>query len=278
MNTPMINAASGMRALQIKMDTLANNIANVNTTGFKSHETNFTTLLTREIDNQPYPQYEQGRLTPNHIRPGVGVKETAQQIDFTQGTIKQTDVPTDLYLEGDAFFAIRQQGIPGRQAGATGPVLTRDGSFKLRPLAGNPARVELVTAQGDAVMGVNGQPIVLPAAATDLKVSDKGQFSYRIGAGARVPGPALALYSVQNPYRLQSLGDNLYTVPQAADASTTIPADVRVRQGGLEMSNVDLRKEMTTLIETQRALQFNARALSYSDQMAGVTNQIYKGG
>ncbi|WCK54314.1 flagellar hook-basal body protein [Aneurinibacillus sp. Ricciae_BoGa-3] len=281
MNSSIINALTGMQAMHAKVDTIANNIANAATDGFKSRETQFTTLLTREINNQPNPAFEQGRLTPYNVRPGVGVKDTAQQIDFTQGTLKQTDVPTDLALEGSGFFRVQR-------AGETQPSYTRDGNFKLMPAAGAAGQVELVTATGDPVMSAAGQPIRIAAPYTDLKIVADGQITYKDSIGRQRNGPKIGVYTIQNPNILENTGSNYYRIPATVPpqngallvnggAARTMPAGIAVHQGALEMSNVDLQKEMTSLIEAQRALQFNSRALTYSDQMMSVTNQIYKG-
>jgi flagellar basal-body rod protein FlgG len=279
MNSSIINAFTGMQSMQVKVDTIANNLANSNTNGFKSRDTQFTTLLTREINNQPNPAFEKGRLTPYNVRPGVGVKETAQQIDFAQGTFKQTDVPTDLALEGSGLFQVRR-------AGETQPSYTRDGNFKLAPIAGLPGQVELVTATGDPVIGVNGQPVRIATPYRDLRISDDGRITYKDTSGRQLNGPKIGVYTIQNPNILENTGGNYYRIPATVprqdrpmlvNAGGTILNGIAVHQGALEMSNVDLQEEMTSLIEAQRALSFNSRALTYTDQMMGVTNQIYKG-
>jgi flagellar basal-body rod protein FlgG len=286
MNHSMINAASGMRAMQLRIDTIAHNMANSDTVGYKSSDTTFASLLTSKLNNQPYDQYEQGRLTPYGIRPGFGAKEAIQQVDYTQGTVKQTDQPTDLYLEGEAYF--RVQSADANRAGEA--LFTRDGSFKFIPTAGN--QLQLVTANGDYVMDSNPRtprPIRIPANATNFRVDSTGQITYRTPAGVQqTHSQRIGVYTVQNPNILDNVGENYFRLPlgpgqalntfaQVSNNVVQMPQGLAVHQGGLEMSNVDLRKEMTSLMESQRALQFNSRALSYGDQMMDVTNRIFRG-
>ncbi|AMA71663.1 MULTISPECIES: flagellar hook-basal body protein [Aneurinibacillus] len=281
MNHSMINSASAMRATQLRIDTIANNLANSDTVGFKSQDTTFETLLVRRLNNQPYARYEPSRLTPFGTRPGFGTKEAMLQTNFASGAIKKTDVPTDLYLEGEeAFFRVQRLSPNGAQA-----LFTRDGNFKLIP-SGN--WLQLVTGSGDFVMDDGGdpQPIRIPVGATHFTVKADGRITYRLN-GMEQEGPRLGVYTVQNPNILERVGENYYAIPAGAElneyarlsnpAGMTLQAGLAVRQGGLEMSNVDLRKEMTSLIEAQRALQFNARALSYNDQMMDITNRIFRG-
>lgn len=283
MNHSMINSAAGMRAMQLRIDTIANNIANSDTVGYKNQDTAFASLLVRHLDNQPYAANEPNRLTPLGTRPGFGAKEAILQTDFNQGAIKNTDVPTDLYLEGEqAFFRIQRTQADGEQAA----LLTRDGNFKLMPVNG---ALQLMTEAGDVVMdnGENPRAIILPANATQFTVKADGEVLYQVNGKERHSGQKIGVYSVQNPNMLEQVGENYYQVPrnrqlnQYAQLSNPrggqMPQGMAVHQGGLEMSNVDLRKEMTSLIETQRALQFNARALSYNDQMSDITNRIFRG-
>ncbi|MFT9849103.1 flagellar hook-basal body protein [Aneurinibacillus sp. REN35] len=277
MNHSMINSAAGMRAMQLRVDTIANNIANSDTVGYKNQDTAFASLLVRHLDNQPYASKEPNRLTPLGTRPGFGAKEAILQTDFNQGAVKNTDVPTDLYLQGEqAFFRIQRMQANGEQAS----LFTRNGNFKLMPMNG---ALQLVTETGDFVMnnGDNPQPVTIPAGATNFTVKADGQILYRLN-GSEQLGARIGVYSVQNPNMLSQVGENYYQVPQeytqlSNPGRAQIPQGIAVHQGGLEMSNVDLRKEMTTLIEAQRALQFNARALSYNDQMSDITNRIFRG-
>ncbi|GEN36018.1 MULTISPECIES: flagellar hook-basal body protein [Aneurinibacillus] len=282
MNHSMINAASGMRAMQLRVDTIANNIANSDTVGYKSQDTAFASFLIRHLNNQPYAYHEPSRLTPPGTRPGFGAKEAVIQTSFDQGAIKTTDIPTDLYLEGeDAFFRVQRRQANGDQA----TLFTRNGNLKWMPINGG---MQLVTAAGDYVMdnGATPQPVTIPQGATHFTVKADGQITYRLNGEEQI-GPRIGVYSVQNPNILHPVGENYYQLPQGAQLNefarlsnangAAMTQGIAVRQGGLEMSNVDLRKEMTSLIEAQRALQFNARALSYNDQMMDITNRIFRG-
>jgi flagellar basal-body rod protein FlgG len=234
--------------------------------------------LVRHLNNQPYAAQEPQRLTPPGTRPGFGAKEAVIQTNFDQGGIKQTGVATDLYIEGEqSFFRVQRALENGEQA----TLFTRNGNFKLMPV-GNVLR--LVTATGDMVVddSANPRPIEIPANATHFTVKEDGRITYRVN-NAEQTGQRIGLYTVQNPNVLQEVGENYYQVrvPQDAPLNEYVGLSnangAAVRQFGLEMSNVDMRKEMTSLMETQRALQFNARALSYSDQMADITNRIFRG-
>lgn len=287
MNHAMINAASGVRAMQLRVDTIANNLANSDTVGFKSSDTTFAAMLTRNLDNQPYTEYEQGRQTPYGIRPGFGAKEALQVVNFKQGTAKQTDSPTDLFLGGEeAFFRVQRAGANGRP---NETYFTRAGNFSLLP-TGN-GQLSLRTAQGDAVIDNAGRPVQIPSNATNFTVNKDGQITYRLN-GVETQGQRIGIYTVQNLNILHPAGENYYRVPVeqiggnarwtdyvrlSNGAGATLPDGVGIQQRALEASNVDLRKEMTMLIEAQRGLQFNARAISFNDQMSDITNRIYKG-
>ncbi|BAU26493.1 flagellar basal-body rod protein FlgG [Aneurinibacillus soli] len=287
MNHAMINAASGVRAMQLRVDTIANNLANSDTVGFKSSDTTFASMLTRKLDNQPYPQYEQGRQTPYGTRPGFGAKEALQVVNYTQGSMKQTDSPTDLFLQGEeALFRVQRAGVNGRP---NETYFTRAGNFSLMPT--NNGQLALLTAQGDAVMDNAGQPVRIPSGATNFTVNADGQIVYKLN-DVQTQGPRIGVYTVQNLNILHPAGENYYRVPveqiggnaqwtdyvRLSNANgAAMPNGVGIQQRALEASNVDLRKEMTMLIEAQRGLQFNARAISFNDQMSDITNRIYKG-
>lgn len=307
MNHAMINAASGVRAMQLRVDTIANNLANSDTVGFKSSDTTFAAMLTRNLDNQPYTEYEQGRQTPYGIRPGFGAKEALQVVNFKQGTMKQTDSPTDLFLGGEeSFFRVQRAGVNGSPDET---YFTRAGNFsqipeetvEFVPVINNQGQqvmerrvtvqLGLRTAQGDAVMDNAGRPVRIPAEATNFTVNKDGQITYRLN-GVETQGQRIGIYTVQNLNILHPAGENYYRVPveqiggnaQWTDyvrlsngAGAALPDGVGIQQRALEASNVDLRQEMTMLIEAQRSLQFNARAISYNDQMSDITNRIYKG-
>ncbi|WCN38085.1 flagellar hook-basal body protein [Aneurinibacillus uraniidurans] len=286
MNHAMINSASGVRAMQLRVDTIANNLANSDTVGFKSSDTTFAAMLTRNLNNQPYTEYEQGRQTPYGIRPGFGAKEALQVVDYKQGAMKQTDSPTDLFLQGEeAFFRVQRAGVNGRP---NETYFTRAGNFSTLPTANG--QLALLTAQGDAVMDTAGRPVQIPSNATNFTVNKDGQIVYRLN-GVETQGQRIGIYTVQNLNILNPAGENYYRIPveqiggnaqwtdyaRLANGGATLPDGVGIQQKALEASNVDLRKEMTMLIEAQRSLQFNARAISYNDQMSDITNRIYKG-
>lgn len=296
MNHSIINSVAGMRALQQRIDTLANNVANVDTNGFKRRDTTFSSLFARELQNQPKLEEEAGRLTPYHIRPGSGSRAVMTRYDYTPGNIERTNVPTHFAMEGPAFFQVQHRVNDDPDNPQYELRFTRDGSFTLD------ATRQLVTSQGDLVLDANGEPIIVPEN-HEFQVADKadGQ-AYIQFVNPNDPGETidddrqLGVFYIRNPQALESVGDNQYVIPeelfdnpdnrlaitnQYVDALTGPNAIVApdginwaVRQGSLETSNVDMIKEMTALMETQRTYQMSAKAISFTDRMMGITNDL----
>lgn len=293
MDQSIINTVAGMSGLQKRIDTLANNVANVNTPGFKRRDTTFSSLFVRELQNQLMMEKEQGRLTPLGIRPGSGSRVVLTRYDFSSGSLQQTGVATDFALEGPAFFQVRHAtGNDGEYELR----FTRDGSFHV-DAAGN-----LVTSGGDLVLDDNGDPIRVPEG-YKLKVEDgeEGKAAIRFvnvsdPSDVLDEGTHLGVYYVRNPQLLESVGDNQFIIaagyfddPEERLDTSNQHVDVltgangivapdgvvwNVHQGQLEMSNVDMVREMTALIESQRTFQMGARAFAISEQMIGLANDL----
>ena len=152
MNTSLFIASSGVRAYQGKLDTIANNISNVESTGFKRREAAFSENLTVSIQNQTEPQREIGRLSPPGIRTTFGSRIAGTPLDLTQGAPKQTDQPFDFMVEGNGYFQVQ------RTTGTTTEILyTRGGAFQQSPVGGG--RFQLVNAHGDVLLDQNRNPI-----------------------------------------------------------------------------------------------------------------------
>ncbi|WP_033541486.1 flagellar hook-basal body protein [Planococcus sp. CAU13] len=277
MNIQMNSAASSMRELQKKIDTIANNIANVNTTGYKRQEANFADALVQSFEKQAGP-LETGRRTPNGIRVGAGANVSQIALRTNQGSAIQTGRELDFMITGETgFFRVESEG---------NTYYTKNGSFNLVPnAAGN--QLNLITANGEGVLGANNQPISIDSDYDKITVNENGTLdvTYKT-AGKPADAFQLSIAEITRPDLLQKTGGNLYELPgteaeQVANGTLQVlnlangnDGSIRVGQGSLEMSNVNLTDEMTELIATQRLLQSQSRAISFADDMRGLVNTI----
>lgn len=285
MNTSLSIAAGSLKAYQQKLDTISNNVANVNTTGFKRAEQSFSEVLAEQINNQPRVNNEIGRLTPNGIRVAYGSRTGLTRMDTSQGAAQQSDNPFALMINGNGYFQI---GYPSPTAGgALETRFTRDGNFQISPNQNNPGTYNLVHPNGGFLLDQNGNPIVLNQQ-HDVQITGNGEILLKNKNGASgefLSGQRVGIVDIQNPHLLKNMGDNQYAFEQKALPNGTIAADfvrtmgvneASVSAGYLEASNVDLANEMTELLLTQRGFQLNSRAMSYADQMLGIANGIMK--
>ena len=257
----LYTAATGMQAMQTKLDVIANNMANVNTTAFKKDRANFEDLF---YDNQVMPgNLDSGdNPTPTGTNIGLGVKVSSVQSDFSNGGINTTNRPLDMMIDGPGFFQIKDP---------SGDVLyTRAGNFS-------------INSNGDLVMGSASlgrllEPTVnIPDGATNPQVSPDGKITYQL-AGDTVAGPTIVLANFINPEGLLKMGENLYSETQASGA----PADGEPRsngmggiQGGaLEASNVEPVKELIDLITTQRSFEMNSQTIKAGDEMLQLISSL----
>lgn len=275
MNPGMISAAVTMGQLQKQIDTIGNNLSNLDTYGYKARNVEFSDLLFQQVNNLPNEDKNNGRVTPKGIRVGYGAKLGETNLNMKEGSIKQTGRPLDFALSDPGhFFQVKTSGS-GKTA------YTRDGTFYLQPDSANPNRLNLVTINGDFVLGKKGR-IQIPAGYKSIKVDASGTIEVTMKNGTRIQGDQLALANVLRPQLLQSDGNNLLSFPNLkalnlSSASVVQPAaanQVKVQQGALEASNVDLTTEMTRLLNSQRAYEFNAKAVSLADQTMQVINSI----
>lgn len=252
-------ARTGLEAQDTRMRVIANNLANIATTGFKRDRANFATLAYQE--NRVAGQQsstETAYATGLNLGTGVSLQSTTSIT--TQGTLSSTGNPLDLALDGEGFFQVELPG--GRQA------FTRAGNFS------RSAEGTLVTPQGYPV-----QPaITIPEGATAISVGPDGTVSANV-PGSSVPTELgqLTLASFTNPAGLQSLGDN-FVAETAASGPAQIGAagaDGRgsIRQGMLEASNVNVVEELVDMIETQRAYEVNSKMIKATDEMLQYVNQ-----
>jgi flagellar basal-body rod protein FlgG len=256
----LFTASTGLQAQQLQTDIIANNIANVNTPGFKRDRLNFQDLI-YQVFRQAGHSTLTGAQVPSALRVGLGVRPIATQKLFSEGVIQPTGNTLDLAIMGDGFFTVLLED--GRQA------YTRDGSFKLN---GNG---EIVTADGLTLDPV----ITIPPEALRIEIASDGN------VGVEMPGETemtnvgqIQLARFQNPTGLNAIGRNLF-LPTAAsgDAQLGTPNAEgfgTMYQSYLELSNVNIVEELVQLIIAQRAFETNSRAVDVSDQLLSITNNL----
>lgn len=246
-------AATGLRAQQFFVDVTSNNLANVNTTGFKRRRPDFEDLFYEHLQSPGTPATE-ATEHPTGISVGSGVKTGATQKIFLQGSARKTENPLDLMIQGDGFFQVLQPD--GTVA------YTRDGSFKLDG-EGN-----IVTSNG---LFLEPQ-IQVPENATSIDIRSDGTVS------VKVPGQTesqeigqIELAKFVNPAGLRSIGNNLFEQTTASGPAQVLTPDQEgaggIEQGFIETSNVDVVESLTNLISAQRAFEFNHRSIRTADQM-----------
>jgi len=248
-------AASGMISQQFNIDTISNNLSNVNTTGFKKNRAEFEDLIYQTLLMAGTPATEVSEV-PTGIQVGHGVKTAATQKLFAQGSLQSTENKLDLALEGEGFFKV--QLYDGSFA------YTRDGSFKID------SNRQVVTANGYLLE----PPLVLPESfiMNTLSISQDGRVTVKIiGDDDPIEVGQLEVYRFVNPAGLQSIGQNLFkTTPASGEEIPGQPGlngMAKTHQGFLEMSNVKVVEEMVGMIVAQRAYEVNSKAIQASDSM-----------
>lgn len=286
MNNSMINSSVSMHSLQQKLDILSNNIANVNTNGFKKKEASFEDVLTN-VKSQPEGFRQQGRFSPLGFNQGWGSKLVQIQTNLAQGPIQSTGNVTDFAIQGDGLFEVAVSKVDGNGNQVFQPAWTRNGAFSLTPDA--TGDMVLTTKEGHFVINSEGNPIRVPAGLRPV-VEANGTIN---GYSEQDPSAApknlgqIKLVRVVRPQLLQDAGNNLYTLPLGITEAEkvnilqnvnpgldTTNNRVTLMQGFLEQSNVTLADEMTDLVMVQRALQLNSRAITSSDQMMNFANNL----
>jgi len=256
----MSTAATGMVAQQMNIDNIANNLSNVNTTGFKRGRIEFQDIL--------YENYRKagtttslGSVIPVNLDVGYGSKAVATSREFVVGSTEVTNNATDLAIGGDGFFQISMPD--GTMA------YTRDGAFKLN------SNGDLVTADGYGM-----EPsISIPEDATELSVAVDGTVSVLL-SGSETPQTVgqIELARFINPAGLSPVGHNLYIETDASGTPiTSTPGSDnlgRLEQGALESSNVSIVDEMVNMIMAQRAYEINSKVIQASDEMSQTANNL----
>lgn len=265
----LYTGASGMIAQQTNVDNISNNLANVNTVGYKQEKTEFKSLLYQTI--QTRTTSANGEEKPISAQVGLGTRIASTTSIYKQGTLMASDNNTDFAIVGDGFFAVR---------GADGETYyTRAGNFTW---AMGTNGVTLTNSNGYPVLDTNNNPIVLPngISAGNVEVSSDGAFGYTNAEGVYVAlNQTVGLFQFNNPAGLEKTGDNLLAATEASGAALNeatnanlIPSEVR--QNYLEGSNVQVADEMVNLIIAQRAYQLNSKAITVSDEMLEQANNL----
>lgn len=266
-------ASVSMNQIQQQIDLISNNLANMQTPGYKSRGAEFSSLLFQHINNLSDTENLQNRQTPDGIRVGVGARLGSTNANFQVGAAQKTDRALDVMLTGENHF-FQIQVSNGDQEEIR---YTRDGSFYLQPINDN--IVMLVTKDGHPVLGMNG-PIQVNGSIDSIHINNDGSVIVNRAGQEEVIG-TIAVSEITQPRLLESVGDNLFRLPNLADLGFDFGEIVQIPEmddvmesGTLEMANVNIAEQMTQLMTVQRAYQFNARSISMADQMQGLINQI----
>lgn len=253
------SASTGLSALSTELDIIANNLANVNTHGFKASRANFQDLLYAE-KAQPGVENANADQRPTGLYVGLGTKVSGTQLNFEQGPAQQTGRPLDLLIDGDGFFVVSVEADLG------GVAYTRAGNFTLN----RDGEIVLATDQGRRLEPPITIPANVPPSAVTI-TSNGTVFVREPGATEDTELARIQIATFINPAGLRQIGENLY-VPSAAsgEASEGDPAtDGRgtLVQGFLEGSNVDPVSELVALIKTQRAFEMNSQSIKAADEV-----------
>lgn len=256
-------AATGMRAQEQNVQTVANNISNIRTTGYKKQRAEFQDLLYQDLRRVGSTSSNSGTVVPTGIQIGSGVKFAATSRVLTQGSLEQTQQPLNAAIRGDGYFEIE---LPdGRTA------YTRDGSFERNQNG------EIVTLDGYQVAG----GITIPQNARSITISNDGEVEVVTGNDQTPTNVGqIEIINFVNPGGLEAIGDNLFleTAASGAPQTGTAGEDGRgtILQGFLEGSNVEAVAEISDLISAQRAYELNSRVISAADEMMQSAGQILR--
>ncbi|UCH81540.1 MAG: flagellar basal-body rod protein FlgG [Nitrospiraceae bacterium] len=260
MQRSMFIAATGMEAQRLNIDVISNNLANVNTTGFKRSRADFQELMYQGLKSAGATSAE-GTILPAGIQVGLGVKPAAVQKMFKQGDFVSTENPLDLVVEGKGFFQIL---TPENEV-----AYTRAGAFKL-------------DSEGN-IVNSDGYPIepaiTIPENTLNITITTDGTVSVlQDGNTSPVEVGQIELARFTNPGGLTSIGKNLFVTNEASGEATTGTPSAEgfgtVNQGFLELSNVNVVEEMVNMIVSQRAYELSSKVVQTSDEMLALANNI----
>ena len=262
-------AATGMIAQQTNVDTIANNLANVNTTGYKAEVAEFKSLLYQTI--QAKTTSANGENKPVGAQVGLGVRNSAITSIFKQGSMLASDSSTAFAISGEGFFAL--QGADGEK------YYTRNGNFLFTTAQNG---MMLANSDGLPVLDTAGRPIVLGTqyVASKIGVNADGQLTYPDAQNNPQPmGIQIGIYQFTNPSGLTKVDSTMYQESAASGVAINEATNNNVRrsevlQGYLEGSSVQVADEMVNLIVAQRAYEMNSKAITTTDEMLQQANQL----
>lgn len=255
----LYTAGTGMVAQQHNLDVISNNLANVNTSGFKGQTAEFQDLMYQTMKSAAVGQ--SGGGSPEGIQFGLGAKIGATATIFTMGSLQQTGDPLNVAITGQGFFKVTR--TDGSAA------YTRDGTFKLD------ATGKVVTSDGLSLE----PPLTIPSGATSINVQANGDVYANLpGATSSTYQGKIEVSNVANPAGMDRLGGNLFAATDASGApvnGTPGANGTGTLQGGyIEGSNVEVVSEMTRMITAQRAYEINSKAIQTADDMLGIVNNL----
>ncbi|MBK8057548.1 MAG: flagellar basal-body rod protein FlgG [Gemmatimonadetes bacterium] len=263
MNPALRTSATGMMAQQLRTEVIANNLANVNTTGFKRSRASFEDLLYQTVQGAAVVGNPDTNTIPA-VQVGRGTRLAAVQRLHSQGPVEQTSRPLDLAIEGEGFFQVQ---LP---SGAL--AYTRDGSFGISDTG------TLITSNGYAVV----PGIKIPTDATEITISSTGKVSVSqsVTQVDKTELGQLELARFMNPSGLQALGENLFAeTPASGQPTVGFPSEEgmgRILQGHLEGSNVEIVQEMVDMITSMRAYEINSKAIKNAEDMMSTANNMIR--
>ena len=263
-------AATGMIAQQNNVDTIANNLANVNTTGYKTQVNEFKSLLYQNL--QTKTTSANGETKPGSAQVGLGVRNASISSVFKTGSFLASESDTAFALDGKGFFALR--GVDGNT------YYTKNGDFKFT-LADNGGNM-LATSEGLPVQDTKGNPIILDKkyVVSQITVTQDGELCYPDEKNNPQPmGITIGVFQFNNPNGLEKLGESRYKETAASgqpinESTNTYVEKTKVIQGYLEGSNVQVVDEMVNMIVAQRAYELNSKAITASDEMMQQANNL----
>ncbi len=260
----LYTAATGMESLQSKLNVIANNLANVNTTGFKSDRANFEDLFYRH-EIFPGSQDQANNFTSTGTQIGLGVRMQSTQTMFQQGAFQETGAPLDLAIEGNGFMQVADPVTSQN-------LYTRAGNLNLN--------AQGILVVGSAQTGRVVQPqIQIPNDAMGISISSDGRVFYQQPGNTQLQQAGqLQLATFANPEGLLKLGENLYSETVASGAATQNNPGTQgsgvLRQGFLELSNVEPVRELIDLITTQRSFEMNSQVIDAGNQILQVITNL----
>ena len=261
----LYTAATGMNSMQAKLDVIANNLANAETTGFKSARPNFEDLFYRQ-EKYPGSQDSSGQYTPTGIATGTGSRLQSTQNNFTQGSLQQTGNALDAAIQGQGFFQIKDP---------SGTIYyTRAGNFSQNATG----QIVMTSANVGRLL----EPaITIPQDATNISISTAGVISYQApGQQTLSQAGTIQLANFINPQGLVQIGENLFQETEASGtAQTSAPGATgfgTIQQGSLEQSNVDPVSSLIDLITTQRSFEMNSQTIQAGNEIWQTINNLIK--